>query len=103
MGSWLTIVLLIVEGRGDDLKRTSHVHEVELGMQGKQDIDRLVSHCRPACSHLDDLNGCFVECLGCCGRLHSNTDGTESIDIVREGKEMKCGDVAKNSINNGRC
>jgi hypothetical protein len=42
-----------MEGTGKDLKRASHVHEIEIGMQGEQDVDRLVAHCRPLRSHLE--------------------------------------------------
>jgi hypothetical protein len=68
--SWLTLVIDIVEGSGENLERTGHVHEVEVGMQGEQDVDRLVRHCRPLRSHLDDLIcsclGGFLRCGGVC-------------------------------------
>lgn len=48
-----------MEGRGNDLERTSHVHEVEVRLQGEQDVDRLVRHCRPLRSHRDDFKDMF--------------------------------------------
>jgi hypothetical protein len=42
-----------MEGSGKNLKRAGHVHKVELGMQGEQDVNRLVAHCRPLRSHLE--------------------------------------------------
>jgi len=44
-----------MQGPGENLNWTSKVHEVEAGMQGKQNLDRLVCHCGRLCTHLDDL------------------------------------------------
>lgn len=48
----LTGIPSIVQGRRQDLERTSKVEEVELGMQGKQNVNWLVCHCGRLSSHL---------------------------------------------------
>ena len=61
--SSLTRVIGIVEGRGEHLERTGKVQEVELGVQGEQNIDRFVSHCGRLGCHLDDWYGLCVGSL----------------------------------------
>lgn len=44
-----------MQGGGKDLERASKVHEVKLGMQGEENVNGLISHCRRFVCHLDDL------------------------------------------------
>lgn len=44
-----------MQGGGKDLEGTSKVHEVELGMQGEEHVNGLISHCRRFVCHLDGL------------------------------------------------
>lgn len=52
----LTGLVDIVKGTGQDLERSSKLKDVELVMQGEQDVDRLsVRHCRRLRGHLGQL------------------------------------------------
>lgn len=53
----LTRIVGIMQGSGQNLQRTSKVQEVELGMQGEQNINGFVSHCRRLGCHLVDCEG----------------------------------------------
>jgi len=52
--STLTRVILVMQSGGDDLKGTGEIQQVELRMQGEQNINRFVSHCRRLRCHLAD-------------------------------------------------
>lgn len=54
-----------MEGSRKDLERASHVHQVEIGMQGKQDVNRLIAHCRPLRSHLEQTLYVGIDRTGC--------------------------------------
>lgn len=54
-----TWVVVIMEGRSQDLKGTSKVKHVELVVQGKEHINGLfISHCTRLGGHLGQLVGC---------------------------------------------
>jgi hypothetical protein len=60
-GWQLTGILSIMQGRGQDLERTSKVHEVEAGLQGKEHINWLVCHCGALTGHLwQRWGGCLM-------------------------------------------
>lgn len=50
----LTLVALVVKSVGQGLHWACHVKEVEVRLQGEQNLDRLVRHCRALVCHLDD-------------------------------------------------
>jgi len=54
----LTLVIGVVQGSGQNLKGTSKVQEIELGMQGEQNVDGFVSHCGRLGCHLAELDWC---------------------------------------------
>lgn len=52
----LTLVIGIVPGPVQGFERTSEVHEIEIGVQGEEDLDGLIRHCRSLACHLAGLN-----------------------------------------------
>ena len=51
----LAFVVGIVERGGEDLKRTGEVHEVEVLLQGDENVNGFISHCRSLGCHLADF------------------------------------------------
>ncbi len=56
----LTGILRIMQGRSQDLEGTGKVQEVELGMQGKENLNWLVCHCGRLTGHLWQRVWCWV-------------------------------------------